>query len=325
MLAQTEVDHVVCLALDHAHDAQGRPRPERSSMYVANEYVLELRRRVGDKVLLGASVHPYDPRFADRVRKLVDQGAVLLKWLPSAQDIELGSEPVDRALRSLARLGPRGGPLPLLLHTGAEYAVPPADPTTPSLDFLSWSVWDRFWNRFRGAKAWRAPSPRRAVANLTRAVEDGAVVIFAHCGLPYFAPRGAPALEHSDFRAVTRLLRANLRSARNGGRFLADVSACCTPFRKSFFSQLESLPRGKLILGSDFPTPIFELSAGLEEMGSDIEAAVHGDLRRLIIPEGNLLDVNLRELRHAFGADHPMFRTFGRLCSELHLPAAYGG
>jgi hypothetical protein len=33
-----------------------------------------------------------------------------------------------------------------------------------------------------------------------------------------------------------------------------------------------------------------------------------GKLERIVVPQDNLLDVNRRELKHAFG-EHPMFRN----------------
>jgi predicted TIM-barrel fold metal-dependent hydrolase len=283
-------------------------------MYVSNEYVIELRRSVGERVLLGASVHPYAENFEDEVKRWVDEGAVLVKWLPSAQAIDLGSEKAGAALRALARLGPKGRALPLLLHTGAEYAVPPAAKDTPSCDFLSWSRSDEIWNFFRH---WRRPDVARIEANLHAAIDEGAVIILAHAGLPYFEPRWmAGYLEHSDFEAARRHLAQPVQG-EPAGRAYADVSAICTPFRKTYFSDLAALPPARLIFGSDFPTPIFELSADWEEVQRDFKAVMQGDLSRIVVPQDNLLDVNLRELRLAFGADHPMFTNLGRLLDEL--------
>jgi predicted TIM-barrel fold metal-dependent hydrolase len=314
LLSQTELDHVVCVALDYTRDEQGRPDPARTGMYVSNEYVLELRRSVGERVLLGASVHPYAERFEDEVKRWVDQGAVLMKWLPSAQAIDLASEKAAAALRALARLGSKGRALPLLLHTGAEYAVPPAAKDTPSLDFLSWSKGDDFWNFLR---RWRRPDVSRVEANLRSAIDEGAVIILAHAGLPYFEPCWLGGyLEHSDFEAVRGHLTRPVPGER-AGRAYADVSASCTPFRKTYFGDLRTLPAERLIYGSDFPTPIFELSADWEEVQRDFKAVMGGDFSRIVVPQGNLLDVNLRELRLAFGADHPMFTNFGRLLEEL--------
>ena len=44
----------------------------------------------------------------------------------------------------------------------------------------------------------------------------------------------------------------------------------------------------------------------------DLPAVLKGEFDRTIIPEGNLLGVNLRELKHAF-AGHPMFENGGQL------------
>jgi hypothetical protein len=47
-------------------------------------------------------------------------------------------------------------------------------------------------------------------------------------------------------------------------------------------------------------------------MMDDFKAVMMGDLKRIVIPEGNLLDVNLREFEHFF-SDHPMYTNFGKL------------
>ena len=324
VLGETTVDKVVCLALDWVHDESGQPRPDMTNMYVAHEYVLELRQSVGEKVLLGASVHPYAVDFADRVRDAVDQGAVLLKWIPSAQDINLASPRAGQALRQLAHLGPTGGALPLLLHTGAEYAVPPASDQTPSLDFHTWSRWDAFWNLFRGRKRWRTPDVRKVEENIRTAVQEGAVIIFAHCGLPYFASRLLSGwLEHSDFECVCDYLEKNAELGQDRRRYYADVSACCTPFREGFFPKIEKLPSDSMLFGSDFPTPVFELSADTEEVWRDFRAVLRGELDRIIVPQDNLLDVNYRELERAFPG-HPMFTNFGELWDRLWHDADRG-
>ena len=317
VLSETTVDKVVCLAMDHVHDESGTPRPDLTNMYVSHDYVLELRRTVGDKVLLGASVHPYAADFTDRVREAVDQGAVLLKWLPSSQDINLADPRSARAMRELAHLGPGGGALPLLLHTGAEYAVPPASDESPSMDFHSWTRWDAFWNLFRGRKKWRKPDVKTVEKNVHSAVSDGAVIIFAHCGLPYFASGPLSGwLEHSDFECVCDYLAENDGASDGTSGYFADVAACCTPFREGYFPKISRLPTDRLLFGSDFPTPVFELSADADEVWRDFKAVLGGDFDRVVVPQDNLLDVNLRELRRAF-PNHPMFTNFGELWDRI--------
>jgi hypothetical protein len=188
---------------------------------------------------------------------------------------------------------------------------------TPSLDFHSWSRWDEFWNLFRGSKKWRIPDVRKVEENIRTAVSEGAVIIFAHCGLPYFATRPFSGwLEHSDFGCVCDYLRANAELPEGGGGFFADLSACCTPFRKDFFPDIAKLPPEYLVFGSDFPTPVFELSANAREVWRDFNAIRNGDLERIVVPQDNLLDVNLHELKTAFRG-HSMFTNFGELWDRL--------
>jgi predicted TIM-barrel fold metal-dependent hydrolase len=308
----SEVDHVVGLALDPVYDQNGQRREDLSHMWVDSDYILDLRQSLGDKVLLGASVHPYDPDFKNRVRKYVDQGAVLLKWLPSAQQTNLADERVRDALTFLAT-AKDGAPLPLLLHIGPEYAILPSDPRASSYDFLTWTWWDRFSNIFRGSEKWYRPDTKKIEENLRAGLGEGTVIIFAHCGLPYYAPNWLKRiLEHSEFKTVRRYLQDYPADSLEGGRCYADVSACVTPFRRSYFDVIKELPAQSLLFGSDFPTPVFELSADVGEMMADLRAVLKGQWDRIVVPQDNLIDVNYRELQHFF-PDHPMFTNFNAL------------
>lgn len=314
-IAGSGLDHVVCLALDPVYDPAGNRREDLSNMWVDNDYILDqLAPAANGKVLLGASVHPYDPEFRTRVARYVAAGAVLLKWLPSAQQIDLADPRVGGALEFLASAGRGGRPLPLLLHVGPEYSIMTTDPRTWSYDFLSWSFWDGVGNRFRGRKRWHVPDVEAIDGNLRRGLDAGAYVIFAHCGLPYFATRLLRFLEHSDFAAVTSYLERYPGLDGSRGKCLADVSACVTPFRRTFFPDIRKLPPGSLLAGSDFPVPVFELSADIEENLRDFAAMVtRGELERIVVPQDNLLAVNWRELQHAFGEQHSMFRNAAEL------------
>jgi hypothetical protein len=310
-IAGSHVGHVVCLALDPVYDLEGTQHKDLSHVWVANEYILELQKTLGGKVLLGASVHPFDPAFKERVVDYVNKGAVLLKWLPSAQQIDLAHSKVRDALEFLATAR-NGKPLPLLLHIGPEYAIPSMDPRTASYDYLTWTWMDELRNRWRSADDRLYPVKKDKIrANLQAGLDAGAVIIFAHCGLPYFAPRRLRRfLEHSELRTIRRYLKGYPAGRGDGkGRCYADVSALITPFRRSYFPAIRRLPPQSLLFGSDFPTPVFELSAGLGEVLQDLAAALEGELERVLVPEDNLIDVNYRELQHIFPG-HPMFRNF---------------
>ncbi|MGQ0703943.1 MAG: hypothetical protein ACT4PM_12490, partial [Gemmatimonadales bacterium] len=264
------LDRVVCLALDPVYDRDGKRRENLSNLWVDNSYIVkELIPASEGRILLGASVHPYDPAFETRVAQSVADGAVLLKWLPSAQQINLADPRVRRALEILAGAGRGGRPLPLLLHCGSEYAIKTTDPGTTSFDFLSWGFWDRLGNALRRKKErWGTPDVAGVLGNLRAGVEAGSVIILAHCGLPYFAPRFLSFLEHDDFPVVRSLLQESA-GPRGPGKFLADVSALMTPFRRSYWGDIRKLPEHLLLAGSDFPVPVFELSASPAENRRD--------------------------------------------------------
>lgn len=316
VITESALHQVVCLALDPVYDDSGTRREERSHFWVDNDYIVDLRRTIGEKVLLGASVHPYDRNFRERVMQYVDAGAVLLKWLPSAQQIDLADERVRDALIFLATCRD-GTPLPLLLHVGVEYAIPTTDARTASYDYLSWSFWDGVRNFFRFNQRWHRPDLEKVHDNLRAGLNDGAIIIMAHCGLPYFAPNFLKKIfEHSDFKTVRNYLNEFPADSPAAGLVFADVSACATPFRRSYFGDIKQLPPDSIFFGSDFPTPVFELSADLKEHWEDFKAILNGELERIIIPEDNLLDVNHRELAHFF-PNHPMFTNFHKLIQEL--------
>lgn len=312
IITESKLDQIVCLALDPVFSESGIPDRKRSNVWVDNDYVIDLRRTIGDKVLLGASIHPYDPEFKTRLEKYADQGAVLLKWLPSAQQINLADERVKDAIISTAKVR-NGKPLPILLHVGPEYAIPPIDSRAKSYDYLSWSKWENFINNFRGKKKWHRPQIDKIHSNLEAGLEEGAIIIFAHCGLPYFAPKLLKkVVEHSDFKSVRKYLQKYPVGGPQNGQCFTDVSACATPFRKDYFSDIEKLSPNSLLFGSDYPTPVFELSADLPEVWRDFKAILKGKFERIIIPQGNLLDVNYSELNHAF-PNHKMFTNFNSL------------
>ena len=308
-ISASNMNKVVCLALDHVYDRNGVPHPEASNVWVHNDYVIKLRNEV-NKVLLGASVHPYAKDFEDRVRKYIAEDAVLLKWVPSAMQFDLAEEKVGQAMKFLAT-AKDGNPLPLLLHVGPEYALPTTDEKTFTYDFHSWSLAERVRNWFRFNKRWHTPQTDKIRKNIEEALDAGAVIIFAHCGLSYFASGLFAFLEHSDFYIVRRYLEMNDKN-RFKGKCYADVSALCTPFRRQYFNQIKNLPEDYLLFGSDFPTPVFEIFADTGEMMNDLKAVLKGHFERIIVPQNNLLDVNYQQLQQAFHG-HPMFTNFSKL------------
>lgn len=116
---QVEVlDKAVVLAFDAVYDREGRFDDGNTHLYVTNEYVTELARK-NAKILFGASVNPYRQDALAELERCVQQGAVLLKWLPIVQNFDPADERCNPFYEALAHHR-----LPLLCHTGGEQALP---------------------------------------------------------------------------------------------------------------------------------------------------------------------------------------------------------
>lgn len=113
------VDQIVILAHDAVYARNGDLLPQKTHFYIPNTYVLNLADE-DPQLLAGASIHPYRDDALDELDRVVQEGAVLIKWLPNTQ----GFDPMDRAnvpfLKKLAEYR-----IPLLCHTGPEFALKP--------------------------------------------------------------------------------------------------------------------------------------------------------------------------------------------------------
>jgi len=144
------VDRAVLLAFDAAYHDDGTRDEQRTLMVTDNDFVAELATTSG-KTLFGASVHPYRRDALTELERLINKGACLVKWLPSAQNIQPDHPRCFPFYDLLAKYR-----VPLLSHTGGEHTLK-AFP-----DSLS--------------------DPRR----LEPALERGVTVIAAHCGTSLF-------------------------------------------------------------------------------------------------------------------------------------------
>lgn len=112
------VDAAVVLAFDAVYTPEGKPCPQATVMYTPNEVVMHLARQ-HPRILFGASVHPFRPDALEMLEMCKSNGAVLVKWLPSAQHIDPSDARHRRFYRKMAELG-----LPLLCHTSVEHMIP---------------------------------------------------------------------------------------------------------------------------------------------------------------------------------------------------------
>lgn len=115
------VRRAVVLAMDGAVGADGQLDFARTELYVPNQFVA---REVAKhpNLLFGASVNPYRKDAIERLRWAKENGAVLVKWLPSIMHIDPADVRLIPFYRALVELE-----LPLLTHTGAEKAFTRAE------------------------------------------------------------------------------------------------------------------------------------------------------------------------------------------------------
>ncbi|MBN1223510.1 MAG: amidohydrolase family protein [Candidatus Aminicenantes bacterium] len=232
------VDKLVLLALDQVYSEEGRPLKKATHLFVDNEYLVHLTQ-IYPGFLFGCSVHPYAPDALERLWHCVNNGAVLCKWLPSAQGIDPTHPRSVEFYRALGDLG-----LPLLIHVGPEATIP--------------TEMNHEEERLVNAAAGRFDAAVGAA--VSRALDEGAKVILAHSGTPLgqlIDPDNA--YWEKAFGSILRLLQE--RNAASN--LFADVSAFCLPGRFKYAKEIISLAKnlpGKFLYGSDFPIPVVSLS-----------------------------------------------------------------
>ncbi len=184
-LDDSNIDRAVLLAFDAAYDENGTRDLKHTRMVTDNDFVADLAD-VHEKVLFGASIHPYRRDALTQLERLIERGACLVKWIPSAQNIRPEDPRCFPFYEMLARHR-----IPLLCHAGTEHTL------------------RAFPNSLN--------DPRR----LTAALERGVTVIAAHCGTriflydrSYFGAWQTMALQHRDlwgdisaFGLITRIWR----------------------------------------------------------------------------------------------------------------------
>ncbi|MCI0514549.1 amidohydrolase [candidate division KSB1 bacterium] len=217
------IQQVVWLAMDHVYDDDGVAHPEQTHLYVPNRFLAELAQ-ANPRVLFGASVHPNRPDWRAELDFCLQHQAVLCKWIPSSQQINPADRRYDQFYEKLAQ-----HQLPLLCHAGPEHAIP-----TSKSEF----------NKYNNPQY------------LEPALELGVTVIVAHCALPFFWIFDKKYQD--DFQALLKLFE---KAQQNHWKLYADLSALCFPQRSFYIETIQKhIPPERLLLGSDYPVPLFELT-----------------------------------------------------------------
>ena len=116
-LTRSSVNYAVVLALDAPYLTNGERDEKNVRVIVSNDYVAALSDS-NEKVLFGASIHPYRRDAISELERFIKRGACLVKWLPGAQNIKPDNPQCFEFYDALAYYG-----LPLLCHTGSEHVL----------------------------------------------------------------------------------------------------------------------------------------------------------------------------------------------------------
>lgn len=218
------VHKCVLLAMDQVYDEGGVLHREKTHLHVPNAYLAGLAER-SERILFGASIHPYRSDWERELQDCLDRGCVLCKWIPSSQQIDPSNPRCRLFFKKLAE-----AELPLLCHVGPELAIPPFDKASQRLN-----------------------SP----ALLRNALNDGAIVILAHAAVPFLPP---PLESRRYFEELVRLFRM---AEANGWRLYTDLSSLNLGPRFSYIGRIKNeIPPDRLLFGSDYPIPILDISQG---------------------------------------------------------------
>jgi len=224
MQSQSPHGRALLFAFDKHHDADGSPVIEDTEFFTPNEYVLKLAKEHPDLFVPCASVHPYRKDAVEALTAAVEAGAVAVKWLPNAMNIDPSSPRCDAFYAAMKALR-----VPLITHAGEEKAV-------------------------HAEALQRLGNP----LHLRRPLEQGVTVVVAHCASlgqnpDLDAPEGnRPWLENFD------LFLRLMSEPQWEGRLFGELSAMTIVNRIG--RPIETVLRDerlqhRLMNGSDYPLP----------------------------------------------------------------------
>ncbi len=224
MQSQSPHGRALLFAFDKFHDDAGYPVKEDTEFFTPNEYVLKLAAEYPEIFVACASVHPYRPDAVQALTAAVNAGAVAVKWLPNAMNIDPSSSKCDAFYAAMKDLK-----VPLITHAGEEKAV-------------------------HAEERQRLGNP----LHLRRPLEHGVKVVIAHCASlgqnpDLDAPEGnRPWVDNFD------LFERLMAEPKWEGLLFGEISAMTIVNRigKPIDHVLrDSRLQARLMNGSDYPLP----------------------------------------------------------------------
>lgn len=112
-----EYKHLL-LALDKWYDSDGTERLDKTSMYIPNEYLMNVVRKYNDIFEACISINPYKSSALEELEHYAKLGVRVVKWLPNSMGIKMNDEniiPFYQKMREYRMI--------LLCHVGDEHAM----------------------------------------------------------------------------------------------------------------------------------------------------------------------------------------------------------
>lgn len=109
-----EVDYGVVLGFDQVYDRKGNVLSKLNQMIVPADWVFKVCEE-NPGLLPCPGLHPYRLDALDELDRIAEKGAVLIKWLPPAQNIDAGDRGLIPFYDRLSQYK-----IPILVHTGTE-------------------------------------------------------------------------------------------------------------------------------------------------------------------------------------------------------------
>ena len=212
-------------AFDYTHNTEGKIDLDKSAFHVPNSYVAKVVAQHSGRFCFVGSLHPHGTSAENMdaaIAKLVDDGAVAIKWLPAAMGIDPASPRCDAMYAALKKHN-----LPLITHAGEERAVD-------------------------GAHQQHFGNPLR----LRRPLDMGVKVVIAHCasmGRDVDLDKGEGAQPVPSFVLFERLMDEK----RYASNLFADISAVPQTNRSPALARIVARDdwAHRLVNGSDYPLP----------------------------------------------------------------------
>jgi mannonate dehydratase len=207
-------------AFERAYDERGEPDVPHTMFHIPNAYARDVAKRHPESFEWAASIHPYRKDALEALEQAKRDGALAVKWLPSAMGIDPASPQCDRFYVSLNKLN-----LPLIAHGGLERAV-------------------------LGREAHDFSNPLR----LRRALDAGVRVVVAHCasmGEDRDLDRGANGPYVESFSLFVRIFE-KYRNAYGDISAMTQVNRAGPALARVVENEAW---HARLLNGSDYPLP----------------------------------------------------------------------